>query len=589
MFKNIFALSAILFFVLTAPSFSQLTMSPTADAYDAPYDSLVQMGRKALAGAQFLGKRSAQLSMMFFNRAIEVNPDEAAAYAARGDAYIIMEDWDNAEKDFTKALDFVPDYVPSVKGLYDVILKKAGNYSIKEVPKAMAYEVFNRAQAFIKIAPDSLSGAKSQAATNGALYKLQADSPEAMKMYFDAMNSDSATAIGHFEKALPIVEKSENPVALALVAQGLGKKYYMMKEYEKAKGALQKAIATKECDGISYSTLARILYDQEKKGKDAEKLCLDGLKRLKTDRDISNFLMHYYYRNSKELFEKKKYAEVVKELEKYQEYNMFAPRPAGFLAYAYFHTKKYDKALQQFRLTKTLSDSLEFIFLHPQADQLMKFAEKPGKKVPAATNRMLENEKYEELSDKSFALIREKKYDDAIASYQPVQAYYEKENYSKGRSATYYGIAAAYHYKNDLPKAKEFYQKSIDVGAASPMSYSNIAHIYFYGEKNEPEGERAIADGLQKFPDDQSLKSRIAEYYESKAFEEYEKKDFPAAISWFEKSLKYEEDAENYVFLGFSLYQSQKVSEAKEKLEKAKEMNPNIVKKYPAIDKVLNQ
>ncbi len=572
-----------------APAFAQMTIKPDSPMYNVGYDSLMRTAERGVANVKLLGPNSAKLYIMFATRAIEVNPDEVKGYEVRGQLYLLGNDLDNADKDFNKAIDMVPTSFPAVEGLYQLIVKKAEAYAIKEVPKQMAMEVFKRSQAFIKAAPSELADAKTQALTKGYIYKLQAESPEAMKLYVDAINTDSALAIGNFEAALPLVEKTDTPVMTALVLQGAGSKHFLMKDFPKAKAAYQKAIATKACDGISYQNLAIILDEQEKKPAEAEKLSMAGLKVLPENPEISEFLAGFYLKRGKAAVDKKDNAGAVKELEKYQIYLPNESRGALYLALAYFNTKEYGKAAVQLKKAKLFCDSVEYAYLVPNAGEVIDFGEKKTKKAPVFQTLIVENEKSEVLYDKGLALVREGKLDEAIASTQQALAFFEKTNYAVGKAICYNGIGTAYHHKKEYDKAKEYYNKAIAAGARSSSSYTNLAVIVMYGDKDEAAGEKILLEGAEKFPNDRAIAQRLGDLYDGKAYEFYEAKNYASAGTFYEKEVRYNPKAETYVYLGFCYYKTDEKQKCRDAFRQAVEMDESVNEKFSAINQILDQ
>ena len=56
------------------------------------------------------GKREHDRAIEDFNKAIQLNPDHALAYANRGVAYYYKGDYDCAIEDFNKVIQLNPDY-----------------------------------------------------------------------------------------------------------------------------------------------------------------------------------------------------------------------------------------------------------------------------------------------------------------------------------------------------------------------------------------------------------------------------------------------------------------------------------------------
>lgn len=81
-------------------------------------------------------------SIEFFNKAIEINPENAAAYIQRATSFQMVDRIDDAIKDYETALKLKPDYYLALEYL-------AHLYELKNEP-AKALEIYNRALPLVK-------------------------------------------------------------------------------------------------------------------------------------------------------------------------------------------------------------------------------------------------------------------------------------------------------------------------------------------------------------------------------------------------------------------------------------------------------
>jgi len=61
-------------------------------------------------GLHLLNAGNSSESIVFFSKAVVVDPEYKPAYDARGQAYFSMKQFENAERDFTRAIDLDPGY-----------------------------------------------------------------------------------------------------------------------------------------------------------------------------------------------------------------------------------------------------------------------------------------------------------------------------------------------------------------------------------------------------------------------------------------------------------------------------------------------
>ncbi|MGC8659049.1 MAG: tetratricopeptide repeat protein [Desulfomonilaceae bacterium] len=87
-------------------------------------------------------KRDWNVAIDFFNKAIDLNPQDAAAYIQRASAYQMVDRIDDAIKDYQEALMLRPDYYLAMEYLANLYVTK-NQY-------AKAIEVYNRALPLVK-------------------------------------------------------------------------------------------------------------------------------------------------------------------------------------------------------------------------------------------------------------------------------------------------------------------------------------------------------------------------------------------------------------------------------------------------------
>src|SRR5688572_3239658 len=96
-------------FFAASSAFAQITLNSTSPDYNAPYDTLIARGDKGYNAGKMLGVKTPALSLMFYNRAIEIDKDRFEAYNAKGTAYMEYEMYDDAIEAFTTCLEVSAD------------------------------------------------------------------------------------------------------------------------------------------------------------------------------------------------------------------------------------------------------------------------------------------------------------------------------------------------------------------------------------------------------------------------------------------------------------------------------------------------
>ena len=82
-------------------------------------------------------------AISYYDQAIELDPEEDAAYNNRGECWIHLEDWDKARKDLTIAQDMGADIVAAFhndyKGGVEEFEKKTGIQMPKDIARLLGY------------------------------------------------------------------------------------------------------------------------------------------------------------------------------------------------------------------------------------------------------------------------------------------------------------------------------------------------------------------------------------------------------------------------------------------------------------------
>jgi tetratricopeptide (TPR) repeat protein len=164
--------------------------------------------------------------------------------------------------------------------------------------------------------------------------------------------------------------------------------------------------------------------------------------------------------------------------------------------------------------------------------------------------------------------------------------YFEQTKNAYKQSYILMQIGLNHHDLEEYEKAKEYYRKSIAVGGYAPNAYNYLALLINAIDKNPADAQKIVEEGLAKFPENNGLRSRMGRIFAGIGDTAFDAKDYPTAITNYEKALTYYNDAEVYTLLGFSYYFTKDSDKCLEALDNAVYLDPNITETYPAINQI---
>jgi tetratricopeptide (TPR) repeat protein len=228
------------------------TMSPEADAYNWLYDSLLIQGETGVSSGLILGVESPAMGMMFYNRAIEIQPENPLGYQKKGQAYLDYKMLDEASEAFGQCLDLDATNVKCLHGIFSVSAQGTTNYELIEVPAPMMKQVYNSAMAFLKVAPPEMAEEVAYAELLGYAFKLGIDNPDVYKKYCPIILEDrlDSSSVISAEEIIPAVQSTSNNSAVANLCNLVTQYYFNANNVAKTKEFAQKGLAT----GYAYTT-----------------------------------------------------------------------------------------------------------------------------------------------------------------------------------------------------------------------------------------------------------------------------------------------------------------------------------------------
>ncbi len=569
-------------------SLSEMKIDKSSKFYNSSYDDLLTQGKIGLETGKSMGSKTPGMGLIYYNRAVEINPSKPEAYDLRGQAFLLYNMLEQALESYNKGLELNPDNPALLYGVFEVSFAGSSNYDLNEIPKPVLKQIINSAAAFMAVAPATYTTQIKKAKKTSNFFKLAIDNNDAFKKY-NLCNLSEATAesIKTMESLIQPIADTKNNSMLAQVYDNLII-YYSASDYAKVKDYALKALATGEARISTYYYYAKGLYYKDKNSVEAEKICNAGLK-TEDNSYISSLKSTILFEEGKKGYLAKDYLKAATNFQKYVDDNPDEERALAYLSFSNYNLKKYADAATSLKKLKAAAEPATIKILYPNLDALIAFTAKPVGVAPMVQTTLTEVETQEELITKGNDLFDEKKYEESIAMLNTALKYFEPTKNPIALSRIYASIGFAYHDSKDYPKAKEYYTKSIAAGGSDSRAYNYLGLLLYAVDKKYDEGEKMLNDGLVKYPDNENLRARLSKLYMSRADEAYEKKEYNSAITDYLKSLEFHEDAEAYVFLGFSYYFTGQNEKSKEAMENAKYTNPDIVKTYPGVDQVLEK
>jgi tetratricopeptide (TPR) repeat protein len=562
------------------------TMDPSAPDYNQPYDTLLAKGNKGYNAGKMLGVKSPALALIFYNRAIEINKDRWEAHKAKGQAYMEYRMLDEAIESYSTCLEVSPDNPECLYGIFYTSFLGSTNHNMNEVPQPMMKQIYNSAIAFLAVAPETMVQEKANASMLGYMFKLGIDNNDLFQKYM-ANNADEPTEanIQVLKEILPAVQATTNGPVVAGILSKLVESAFYKKDYVNVKAYANQALATGAAYSTTYYFLAHTLYYQDKNAAEAEKICDLGLKHGPYDA-TKNLKLDIIYSESKKAYAAKDYAKTITLLDKFVKINEYSERVRALLGFSNFALKKYPEALKHLKFLKENAMEPTAKIYYPNLDALIAFAAKPGPTPPVVQTPLLEVEKQEAIQTQGLDLYDEKKYTEALALLNQALPYFEQTKNVYKQSYILMQIGLNHHDLEDYEKAKDYYRKSIAVGGFAPNAYNYLGLLINAVDKNPADAQKVVEEGLAKFPDNKGLNSRLGRIFAGMGDTAFDAKDYPTAITHYEKAMTYYNDAEVFTFLGFSYYFIKDSEKCLEALDNAVYMNPNIAETYPAINQI---
>jgi tetratricopeptide (TPR) repeat protein len=585
--QNRFLILVLILITTSGISVAQ-TIQAGAPDYNAPYDTLVKKGNKALYSGKQLGVSSPNLALMFYNRAIEINKARPEAYAAKGIAHMDYNQVGAAAESFKKCLEINPKNPECLYGIFYNSFLESKQYKLEEIPKELLSRIYNTALAFLAVAPSSMFQEKANAKIIGYVYKLGLDNKD-LFLKFNENNSaatmEDANAAA-FEAMLPSMLTLNNVIVTVAIYDNLIDYYFNRSNFDKVREFGKKSFATGEAFTNTFYRYAYVLYYEDANIPEALKVIAAGEAYGPNDK-TTNLKREIYYEQGKQAYVAKDFVTAISYFQKYTESFSVSERGFAYLGFANYQAKKYPEAAKALKILKKQARSETAKILYPNLDALIAFAEKPGVTPPSIENNLTETENQEQTFERAIILSDNENYEEAIKSMAGPIAYFEQTKNPVDISWAYMQLGYCYHALKNHEQAKSAYRKSIASGGYEDYAYRNLALIVSEVDGNMIEAEKILNEGLAKTPDSRHVAAGLSQLYRTQGNTAFEAKEYNGAVAKYLQSLKYSDNAETYTFLGFAYYYTQQNEKCIEALENAKYMNPDITTTYPAINEVL--
>ena len=173
--------------------------------------------------------------------------------------------------------------------------------------------------------------------------------------------------------------------------------------------------------------------------------------------------------------------------------------------------------------------------------------------------------------------------------------YFLEKNYEKAKEAyekaieldpkdarAYNNLANVYYEEKDYEKAKEAYEKAIELDPNFAGAYNNLGILY-YKEKDYEKAKEAYEKAIELDPNFAIAYFNLANVYD-------EEKDYEKAKEAYEKAIELDPKyAKAYNNLGILYYEEKDYEKAKEAYEKAIELDPNNAIAYNNLANVYDE
>ncbi len=550
--------------ILASISAKTQTLSPDVPAYNWPYDSLIVYGDKGISSGLILGIETPHMGMKFYNRAIEIQPENPMAYERKAKAYLDYKMLDEATEAYTQCLDLDASNVKCVFGVFSISAAGTTRFQLGEVPQPMMKQVYNSAIAFLKVAPPEMAEDAAYAELLGYTFKLGIDNPEVYQKYIPIVLASKLDDRNYLlaEEILPAVQATNNNPVLANLYDKLSQYYFTLDNVSKTKEFGQKALATGYAYSTTYYYLGYTIYYDDKNIVEAIKILEEGLKKKGSYDRSSNLLATIQFNEGKAAYYAKNYTGAITYLNNYVNDYPESERANAYLGFAYYNAKKYTEAAKALKELKKLAIPATVDIYYPNLKALISFSEKPTATAPAIVTPLVEVEKFEAIYFEGEDLSAQRKFDEAILKYSEALAYFTTTNNKPKMELCYISLAICNHNFEKYDEAKSFYLKSIELGASDVSSYSNYALLLYAIDKNYVQAETILNNGLIRFPNNEAIINMQGKMYISQAYDFYDAKDYTTSITYFDKGLLLRDDARAYIYYGYAYSELGKTDDA---------------------------
>ena len=472
-------------------------------------------------GRQYAMKKSYAPSLKCFNKAISLNPENAALYVDRGIAYGFQHDYDNALSDYNRAIELNPKSAEAYNN-------RGGTYYQKDYNKALSD--LNRA---IELNPDYSEAYNNRGGTYNAQKnydKAISDLNKAIELnpdYAGAYNNRGNTyhAQKDYDKAIYDYTRAIelNPES-AGAYHNRGITYSAQKDYDKAISDYTRAIELDPKFAEAYINRGGIYYAQ--KNYDT---ALSDLNRVI---ELNPEYADAYYNRGVTYYTQKDFKNALSDYTKAIEVNPKNPEAHYNRGIIFNDQKNYDKALFDYN---------KAIELKPE------YAE-------AYNNR---GNTYNSLKD----------YDKALSDY--TRAIELKPEYADA----YNNRGTTYNDQKNYDKAFSDFTRAIELNPEYALAFNNRGNAHYY--------QRLYDKALSDYSRAIALNPKLAEAYNNRGYTYNAQKVYDKAFSDFTRAIELNPDyAEAYNNRGNTYNELKNYDKALSDFNRAIELKPEYADAY---------
>lgn len=241
------------------------------DASQDEYDSSTEYEIAMILAGQIMQSGNYREAIVHYDKAIELFPDKAVPYDARGSAYYLLSEYEKALSDYNQAIDADESYATAYYNRGRLLLQSEKyDAALKDLQRA------------ITLSPDEFAYRAN--GNIGIIYHRQGEFERAIEAFDAAIDANDANADTYYLRGSTYAAMGNYPAAItdyqSAIARypgyveaylGLGYAHYKANQLNQAETALQKVIdiSPNLPEAYGYMALVRLAQNRETDGADA--------------------------------------------------------------------------------------------------------------------------------------------------------------------------------------------------------------------------------------------------------------------------------------------------------------------------------